>query len=230
MNKDVELRAYSGAGVAYTLQRFSNGTDLTESGYHYTVQKYIQTVVKNSDNYPASLVSLMKAMSDYGSKAQYAIGYDTDVAAAIYDEASISAVTLDTLLPFKRVLTKTDRTGIQYVSLNLTLESETTSRVFFIVNDGVIGDYSFRINGKTVTPKSTTNGYAIEVTNIAAKELDTLYRIEVSDSQGVCLTVESGALSYAYLLLKNASNQTPEWVALVKALYVYNQAANAYFE
>ena len=148
----------------------------------------------------------------------------------IYNAAAISSVTLDDLTPYKRVKTTTERNGISFTQLNLTLESETTTRLFFEVNEGSINDYSFTINGISATPYLSDYGYAIEIRNIAAKDLDTMYTVEVSDSQGVCLTISCCALSYAYLVVKNESTQPQTLVELVKALYIYNQKANSYFD
>ena len=74
----------------------------------------------------------------------------------------------------------------------------------------------------------TDDGYMIEITNIAAKDLDRFYKVEVRDSEGVCLTVKYCALSYAYLVL-SLDSQPADLVELMQALYLYNQAANTYF-
>ena len=230
MGKDVVLRAFSGSGELLTLQRYSNEKDITDSGYHYKVQKYIAAVLKNESSYSAELVALMKAMSDYGSKAQVLFGYDVANAASIYNAADIAAVSADVLAPYERVVTTTDREGVAYTLANLTLESVTTARLFFEVKAGTIDEYSFTVNGKPVTPVPTSDGCAIELTNIAAKDLDTMYKVEVRDAQGVCLTVEYCALSYAYLVLSDTSSHEAALVNVVKAMYLYNKAANAYFD
>ena len=227
MGKDVVLHAFDGEGERLTLQLYFGGKDLTENGYHYSVQRYILLAIRSSTD--AELIALMKAMSDYGSKAQMLFGYDTEHAADIYNPEAIDEVTLDDLKPYRRRTEKTGRMGIVYTSANLTLESETTARLFFTVNEGTIGDYSFTVNGKAVEPVERSEGYAIELKNIAAKELDTMYTVEVSDAEGVCLTVRYSALSYAYLVL-NTPSAKPALVETVKALYLYNQAAKAYFD
>ena len=226
MGKDVVLRAFDGDGELLPLHRYSTDKDLTETGYHYSVQRYIRLAQESSTD--AELIALMKAMSDYGSKAQMLFGYDTEHAADIYNPEAIDEVTLDDLKPYKRKITKTDREGVAFDSANLTLESVTTARLFFKVKAGTIDDYSFTVNDEAVEPVARSEGYAIELKNIAAKDLDRMYKVEVSDAEGVCLTVWYSALSYAYLVLNTPSAKTA-LVETVKALYRYNQAAKTYF-
>ena len=66
------------------------------------------------------------------------------------------------------------------------------------------------------------------MTNIAAKDLDKVYTVTVSSASGKIVTVKASALSYAYNVL-NAEDAPAKLVDLVKGLYLYNQAANAYF-
>ena len=171
----------------------------------------------------------MKAMSDYGNKAQFLFNYNVENVVDLYNSDAINAVTANDLVPYKRVTTKTDRTGIKYTYVNLTLESVTTARLFFTVNEGTIDDYSFTLNGMPVTPFLTSNGYAVEIPNIAAKDLDLMNTVEVSDSEGVCLTVRYSALSYAYLVVNTNNLDDIKNIEACKALYLYNQAANDYF-
>jgi len=78
-------------------------------------------------------------------------------------------------------------------------------------------------------PVLTDKGYAVSIPNIKARKLDNIYNVEVKDAEGaVCLRVEYGALSYAYAAL-TWDESTPEMKELAKALYLYNQKANAFF-
>jgi len=226
MNDTVVLHVYGGDDQLLPLQRTS-GRDITEAGYSYSVQRYIQLVLKNGGS--TQLVALMKAMSDYGNKAQFLFNYNVENVVDLYNSDAINAVTANDLVAYKRVTTKTDRTGIKYAYVNLTLESVTTARLFFTVNEGTIDDYSFTLNGMPVTPFLTSNGYAVEIPNIAAKDLDLMNTVEVSDSEGVCLTVRYSALSYAYLVVNTNNLDDIKNIEACKALYLYNQAANDYF-
>ena len=138
-------------------------------------------------------------------------------------------MTAETVEPFRYTKTESEQPGLSFMALTLVLESETTLKLYFTLNEGEIGDYRFTVDGKTVTPTYSKGYYVVEIKNIAAKNLDKVYTVTVSDGSGVILTVNSCALSYAYQVLSR-TDQSEELVQLVKALYLYNQAANAYFE
>ena len=69
------------------------------------------------------------------------------------------------------------------------------------------------------------NAY-LQLENIAAPNLDTLHTFTVTDGTDT-YTVKACALSYAYTSVKNGDSARQD---LGKALYLYNQAANAYFD
>ena len=72
--------------------------------------------------------------------------------------------------------------------------------------------------------RNNANGYYyVEQANIAACDLDTVYSFTIDS-----VTVKASALSYAYVAL-NATTSNSNIQNLVKALYLYNQAANSYF-
>ena len=68
------------------------------------------------------------------------------------------------------------------------------------------------------------NAY-LQVTNIAAPNLDTPHTFTVTDGIDT-YTVTASALSYAYTSVKNGDSARQN---LGKALYLYNRAADAYF-
>ena len=227
MGKIVVLHAYDGAGNLLPLHRNSSGEDITQQGYPYSVQTYIQnTVRKNTD---AKLVALVKAMSDYGSKAQVQFNYDVANAAEIYNPEAIAAVTLQDLALYERVKIETERKGMSYYGSNLTLDSMTIARLLFTVESGSLNDYHFTLDGTAVEPGSYEGYVSIEIPSINARDLDKLYTVEVHDSEGVFLTVKYGALSYAYQKVSKEATETPALVELCKALYLYSEAANGYF-
>ena len=81
------------------------------------------------------------------------------------------------------------------------------------------------INQETKPVKSGKSAN-LQVENIAAPNLDTLHTFTVTDGTDT-YTVTACALSYAYTSVKNGDSARQN---LGKALYLYNQAANAYFE
>ena len=80
-----------------------------------------------------------------------------------------------------------------------------------------------------MTPVKKGSYYYVEISNIAAKNLDKSFHLEVSSkTNGVVLSLDYSAMSYVCKVL-NSDNATETLKDLLKALYLYNQAANEYF-
>jgi hypothetical protein len=224
MNDEVVMRVYTGENEQVTLYTHSTGENVTETGYVYTIQDYIEKTRESSTD--EKLVALVNAMSDYGILAQKQFNYNTEGLPEV--QADLSAVTKENLTAYAPKETAGAATGVSYEGLSLVLESETVLRFYFTVDEGEIGDYTFKIGTKKVTPVESGGKWYVEVTNIAAKDLDKVYTVTVSSGSGKIVTVKASALSYAYNVL-NAEDAPAKLVDLVKGLYLYNQAANAYF-
>ena len=107
--------------------------------------------------------------------------------------------------------------------MTLILETETTLRLYFKSDN--IENYTFKLDGIGVTlNKIEEEGlYYVEIANISAKDLDTTHTLIVNDN----CTLTFNALSYAYSTVKAGADNNI--CNVVKALYKYNDAANAYF-
>ena len=224
MTDEVVLRVYTGEDALVTLYTHSTGEDKTETGYVFTVQDYIQKTHENSTD--EKLLALVDAMSDFGSLAQ--AQFNHNVESRVDVKADLSTVTVDDLATFAPKVTEGTATGLTYEGLTLVLESETVLRFYFTVDEGEIGDYTFKLGTKKVTPVEAGGKWYVEVANIAAKNLDKVYTVTVSNASGKIVTVKASALSYAYNVL-SAEDADATLVDLVKGLYLYNKAADAYF-
>jgi hypothetical protein len=78
-----------------------------------------------------------------------------------------------------------------------------------------------------VTPVETEKGWMIEIPDVYARNLDVAYTVTVRSQKGTVLTLKYSALSYAYKAVQE--NADPALVRLVKAMYLYNRAADEYF-
>ncbi len=223
MNDVVTLRVYDGEDNLVALYRHSNDEDVTETGYSYSVQTYIQTVRETSSD--AKLIALVNAMSDYGSLAQAQFGYNADSRVAV--QADLSGVTAADVESFQAVKTDGTATGVSYYGTSLLLQSETVMRIYFTLDEGEISDYTFKLGSKKVTPVQSDGKWYVEIANISAKDLDKTYTLTVSSAEGKIVTVKASALSYVYTVLNGGSNEAT-LIDLVKGLYLYNQAANEY--
>ena len=224
MNDVVTLKVFDGEGVPVALYRHSNNEDVTGTGFSYSVHDYIQTVRENSDD--QKLIDLVNAMADYGVLAQLQFNYNTEDLPEI--QGDLDSVTAETLADYEAKVTEGTATGVSYKGTSLLLKSETVIRIYFTLDEGEIGDYTFKLGTKKVTPAESDDGWYIEVPNISAKDLDKVYTVNVSSAAGKIVTVKTSALSYVYKVL-STEGTSKTLVDLVKGIYLYAQAANVYF-
>ena len=226
---DVEtLRLYGSAGNLLTLYR--QNEDVTETGWTYSVQTYLERALEVSDD--PYLKELVTARNDYGSYAQQFFRYDLENRAPILgDSGSVTKADLEKYRS-KKLYAKdadgNDRTGVTHRGSSLLLDSGTIIRHYFIIDEGSVDDYTFTARGQTLTPTATADGaYYVDITDVYAKYLDIDFTVTVSDSEGTVMTLHYSALSYAY----DALDKNDQGLANVaKALYRYNQKAIAFFD
>ena len=195
-----------------------DGTTLSRV-FEYSAADYVDSVLDaGASGYGEKLVNLVTALDDYG-KATANLFYDQ----ANTFEANLSAVTLDTLRDYQFALEGSLPDGVTLTDFSLSLKSTTSLKIYFTATS-VIGVVC-KVDGVTVKPKATgvANEYCIEIENIKAKDLDTDYEVSI----GSC-TLTLNALSYAYRAMEYSSDANLK--VAMQALYLYNQAANEYFE
>ena len=185
----------------------------------YSVMQYCLN--KIAANESEEMVALAKAMLNYGAAAQVLFGYNTENLANASLSAEDKALADVDASAYKYSITGSEA-GIKAKSATLMLESEVKVRVYFtLTGDKAIEDYTFTIDGKEVTPKQNAKGYYVETDGIAAKDLEKLFSFQVGG-----ITVNYGALSYVN---SKAASANAEEANMVKALFAYYQAAEAYF-
>ena len=221
MNDLVTVRLFAGDGSPETL--LWRNEDVTDTGWSYCIQTYIDRSIE--DDVEPMLLEVVRTMNDYGSLAQAYFHYNEANRAPVLGNPG--AVTESDLQPYEAKLTPGKATGVSYAGSRLVLKSGTVIRHYFSIDEGSVDDYSFKLGSKTVTPVETEDGWMIEIPDIYARYLDNMYTVTVSSSEGRVLTLKYSALSYAYKVVQN--NEDPALVELVKAMYLYNRAAKAYF-
>jgi len=194
--------------------------DLTGTEYTYSVKEYADYLIEHADEREdfAAAVPLVKKMLNYGAYAQ--IYFDKNpgtLANAELDDADkiLGDVT------FTAPETAFDLPdGVTFGGATLSLKSETTLSLYFTSSTAL----EFSCDGYTVE-KATTGGYQIaRIRGIKAKHIGDVLTLKINGNE---------AISYSPLnYCKNAldDDSTNEKLQnVVKALYFYWQAANAYF-
>ena len=198
---------------------------------YYSVQDYAQTVLANPSKYdsknPEKLTALVKEMLNYGSKAQdvfqgqmkgtekYDIPDDYVMATVEASDIQAAIVRANPGKTATDMSTVVPESGASYYTTSLIFLSESTLRHYFKIPKGSANDNAYDGNQEQYY-------YWVEKTDIPAAELDTLQKFKVND-----VTFYYSALDYAKAVVE--SNMSGSVKQLAKALYLYNQAANAYF-
>ena len=202
-----------------------DGADVTETGYSYSARMYIEAA--HAANVEESLLNLLDSLSDLGSLAQKY--FDYDAANRVDVLGDLSAVTADTVKDYAAKIEVKEGVGIEYYGSSLLLREDTTVRHYFKLKGGQISQFTFTVDGQKVTPVQKGDYYYVQITNISARNLDTSFHVEVSSvSSGVVITIDYSAFSYAFKQL--SKGEESDLTDLMKALVLYNQLANAYFD
>ena len=224
LNEPRLLRVYDGDDQLVTLLD-KDGADVTETGYSYSARMYIEAA--HAANVEESLLNLLDSLSDLGSLAQKY--FDYDAANRVDVLGDLSAVTADTVKDYAAKIEVKEGVGIEYYGSSLLLREDTTVRHYFKLKGGQISQFTFTVDGQKVTPVQKGDYYYVQITNISARNLDTSFHVEVSSvSSGVVITIDYSAFSYAFKQL--SKGEESDLTDLMKALVLYNQLANAYFD
>jgi len=201
------------------------------NGYEYSVAKYIEIARKHYGS-NTELMELLNRMDQYGQWAQKSAEYE---AGSLNPEViPDDEVSLGTLSGYKYI-PEGDVTSIN-MTASLTLDSGTDVNFYFVLpKEEDISNCTVTIDGKSaevIKDSETETGvkYKVSVKNIAAMNLNKTHKLElVRGEEKIGLTYS--ALSYAYSILKTNTESAVDsnLVNLVKALYLYWQAADTYF-
>lgn len=216
MHDQVTFAVYNGTSE---VELYSTASAKQGTSFAYTLAEYFQKLIeKNSGD--EKLVALANATLTYGTYAQRAFHYNDE---ALGDLSDFTDVTAETLAQYQMTKTAELPEGLTLSEMTLILETETKICLYFNATD--IASYNFTLDGTAVTPKEVTGkGYCIEIPNVSAKDLDKTHTLAIN---GSC-ELSFSALSYAYAAVADTKTDVDVCKA-VKALYKYNQAANAYF-
>lgn len=213
----------------------------------YRIYDYLQTIIRNdSGSYSAELVELAKTLATYDYYANeyfhYNDSYDPEI-----QLLSLDGVTGDVLAPYQMVLDASDDTEypVTYYGANLYLQDSVFPRYYAVLadpvgnpvdTDNLYMGYRVAGSGELYTYTKVTksgNLYAGSAAKRPASELGTTYEIAFFVKEGnsyrqVSQMRQMSVYSYIYTVLTNSAAK-PTLQSAMKALYLYSEAAKAYF-
>ena len=219
VRKELTEYTLSGANRLYTVGvaakdyadkiKFEIGDYTAEVG----VKDYIEVAkTRFSDN--VSLLALLEGLETYCDSAEKYFANETVGSVTATDRGYTG---------FAPEITGTLPSGVTVRGITLELASMTSIRIYL---GGNLSGVSCTVKGEATTVKTTasadgTVNYYLEKSNIAAKDLDETYEFGIGDCK-----INVSAIAYVNMAM---GKQTENFDNLLKALYNYNVAANAYF-
>ena len=204
-----------------------------------SVQDYAEKLYNDPEKYddrskPEQLKAMAKALLNYGSEAQTVLSAalteipekraDENVGQTDYSNVTADAIqtAVNTANPGKsasNLKSVAPEFDAKLYAYSLIYLSQSTLRLYFVPAEGTTMAHSGDYDGN-----QSNYYYYVEKTGICASELDTLQEFEINNTK-----FRYSALDYAKAVV-SSSKMTAAQKNLAKSLFLYNQAANAYFD
>ena len=220
MTSEFTLTVFTEDDTQLALTHFKTGP-IEGDAFKYCIADWANSAI--ASNKSAEAVALAKAILNYGQAAQvYFSNYNLPDAPANpngYLAEEMAALEAD---PANDALLPEDIADFGYAGASLVLEGDTAIQLWFSKEVTAVDE-----NGKEYEVIQEGNEWYVNISGIAAKNLDKTFIVVVTDAAGETRAIEYSVLSYANIVLGKNSNAA--LVELCKALYLYNAAAKAYF-
>ncbi|MBR5974570.1 MAG: hypothetical protein IK020_05235 [Clostridiales bacterium] len=213
--------------------------------YDISVRDYAEYILENAyydDGYVknkeyADAVPLVKAMLNYGTRAQLYFKYRTDadqLANSILSEEDRSLKYVNPgSIPHFDSSTVTLPEGVSFYGASLILESNTTLNFYFENTSGKTIKFATDSDpdGFYRVPRSVGNYLVVSVTGIPAHRLSNCFNVYVF-VDGVRYTITYSPLHYCYNVLSRdiTATRTQELKDLMTSFYLFTQQAKAYID
>ena len=215
---------------------WNNGTDDVEvKTITYSVEEYAAALLASDESNSAK--ALIKAMLNYGAYSQKQFNVNTGALANrnLDGDDKPNMANIDaTTIPADSVSVGSIDGVARVTNASLLLRSKTMLRIYFEMENGVtLNDCNIAVTcgGKTINPVVNSAVGYIQIEGIVASELDAAYTLTLTKDSKT-MTVKYSPLNYVKTVLQTVTGTTDADVNLrnvVKALYLYNKAADEYF-
>ena len=208
---------------------YVDGTALDQTD-SYSVQDYAEAVYYD-ENKPDELKALAKAMLNYGSEAQTVFAGDLNeipdhradktVGTTDYTNVTAGAVTAKIIRTASNLKNVAGQLNAEYYTSSLIYLQNNTLRIYFTPKSKQLGGLA----GMGFDGALSNYYYYKDVEGIAAAELDEQQTFDVNGVE-----FQYSALDYVVAVLNSGNKMNDAQKDLAKSLFLYNQAANAYFD
>lgn len=200
----------------------------------YCVRDYASYIIDTNNESNSELSTLLKAMLDYGAKAQVLFNIKTDDLAnkslVNYVTNPVTSDMIDTAISTSNdgrsssdLKANTDNFGLTYAGATVVFLSGTTLRFYYTIKDQAL--YDSVKNNTTFTLNESKLPYVMfERTDVPAQDFDVLQEFTINGQ-----TYYYSVLNYSRNVL-NSTKMDNASKELAMATYWYNQAANEYFD
>lgn len=185
----------------------------------YTIRQYADWIMDENNGCDDVTRRLVAELLNYGSAAQTYFDYRTD------DPAGVGLSGVGTAEVPAEAETEIERTGgvenLQFYGASLLFQSQTAVRFYFT---GDMTGCSVTANGQELTVVQKDALYYADVTGISPDALEKAVTVTVT-RDGQTLTVSYSPMNY---IVRMSEKGTDSLKALLKAMYNYHLAAEAY--
>ena len=198
----------------------SAGTNYTESGFDFSPKMYADFMAENGST--EQMRTLAEAFLDYGAATSIYFGGSGEISDAIN---SVDSSNLDN---FNIETSGTKPVGLFETEISVMFEADNAIRIYYKCQEGYSpADYFYGLDDETnPTLHQRSDGmYYLTALNIAAKDLDESHVFSITGN-GVTYSISASVMAYAKLLVSSSKEESQN---LGKALYLYNEAAEACF-
>ena len=203
-----------------------NGEEIALSSS--SVKGYAQALLANPEKYGIKAINAVKAMVNYGARAQVYFNYKTDALVnEVLNEADRTITLDDHVFDNYNAAKSGQVTGLNYYGTSVVLTSATKITHYFTVDPtATLSDYTFKVNDVEVTPVARDGYCYVDIENVMAKNLDKDYKLVVTKGNE-SFEITYSVFDYAHIVC-GGEQYAKELKDVVKAMYVYNSAAKAY--